>query len=241
MMSEWWVKKGPGGNLPGVTNENLRPGINVSHEERENDVGGEEGVDDVVGEEQPTLGRSVHERDLEGIHPCRVRHQRHHERFPAPARQTHLAAFLPWHAERRKNKFGEVAEAKRLGAALIAVLPAAVRHGVVSLHGQGASRRNPNRKEKATRRRDGTIGRWRRDGQRPVAEARTPTKEGVNLDGITGRNRCCRHQERPVTTVFRPPVAFACIASVDLYYARVAALYDEIGCKIRCTAPAQGE
>ncbi|RWW74821.1 hypothetical protein BHE74_00017208 [Ensete ventricosum] len=71
MMSEWWVKKGPGGNLPGVTNENLRPGINVSHEERENDVGGEEGVDDVVGEEQPTLGRSVHERDLEGIHPCR--------------------------------------------------------------------------------------------------------------------------------------------------------------------------
>lgn len=69
-----------------VADEELRPGVDVGDEEGEDDVDGEEEVDDDVGHLQAPLGGGVHERHLERVHPRRVRHQDHHERLPAPKR-----------------------------------------------------------------------------------------------------------------------------------------------------------
>lgn len=77
--------KVPGGNLSGVDNEELGPGVDVGDEESQDDIDREEGVHHVVRDVQLPLRRRVEECDLERKHPRRVRHQHHHERLPTPA------------------------------------------------------------------------------------------------------------------------------------------------------------
>jgi len=59
--------------------------INVSQEECQNNVNAEKNINNSVHSIDFHVGRFVHESNFEGIHPCRISHQKNHKTLPTPA------------------------------------------------------------------------------------------------------------------------------------------------------------
>lgn len=85
MIDYGWRNK-PDSNLFGILDQELCFWVYVSQEKRQNNVDGKKCVNYAVCDVEKSLWRRIHERNLEGIDPCRVSDKDHHEGFPAPER-----------------------------------------------------------------------------------------------------------------------------------------------------------